>query len=301
MDVVIISGSRNRVQPLCPNPESHAPTLWSSARTVGRTYRGSVAKLRQGGLQFTDQPKKGMKERRDRGRGGHREEEGTVGDDAQNNFTIVFLSLYLLSFNGLFPRLCLVLCFSTRSFPGALTCSGPPAGMVDLSDVRSMSRPGSPLSVFPIPCIIRPEATLTHTPRSKNANGADGSGRYEEGNYTGCQAPSARRRPERTEGRTNNRLIHPPSWPPPPRSLSLHSFRMVSLSLSPSLYSPSVSNQGYKNGRETKWTTTLKTKQTFLIPSPCTALFEWPTTATQVGSIYVCLPNRNIGLCSCLL
>ena len=67
--------------------------------------------------------------------------------------------------------------------------------------------------------------THTHS-RSKNANGADGSGRYEEGNYTGCQAPSARRRPERTEGRTNKRLIHPPSWPPPPRSLTLHSFRM---------------------------------------------------------------------------
>ncbi|TNN53132.1 hypothetical protein EYF80_036651 [Liparis tanakae] len=31
---------------------------------------------------------------------------------------------------------------------------GPPAGMVDLSDVRSRSRPGSPLSVFPSPCML---------------------------------------------------------------------------------------------------------------------------------------------------
>lgn len=38
----------------------------------------------------------------------------------------------------------------------SLTCRGPLAGMVDLSDVRSMSRPGSPRSVFPSPCIIEP-------------------------------------------------------------------------------------------------------------------------------------------------
>lgn len=54
-----------------------------------------------------------------------------------------------------------------RIFLGALTCRGPPAGIVDLSDVRSMSRPWSPLSVFPSPCIIRAVSraknTQTHT------------------------------------------------------------------------------------------------------------------------------------------
>ncbi|MEQ2286352.1 hypothetical protein AMECASPLE_001567, partial [Ameca splendens] len=40
-----------------------------------------------------------------------------------------------------------------------LTCRGPLAGMVDLIDAKSMSRPCSPLSVFPSPCIIRPAAS----------------------------------------------------------------------------------------------------------------------------------------------
>ncbi|CAB1457928.1 unnamed protein product [Pleuronectes platessa] len=95
--------------------------------------------------------------------------------------------------------------------------------MVDLSDVRSMSRPGSPRSVFPIPCIIRPRSdsrTKCCPCCSKDANGADGSGRYEGGNYTGCQAPSARRRPERTADRQTNDSFTPPDLGLPPRSLT---------------------------------------------------------------------------------
>lgn len=137
---------------------------------------------------------------------------------------------------------------SFLSFLGALTCRGPLAGMVDLSDVRSMSRPCSPLSVFPSPCIIRPEAskqtkhshtrTLQCYPHSSENANARMAVVVMKGNDPGRQAPSTRQRPGRTaEGQTNGLFT------PLPPSLSL---TLTTLSLSPTILPP-VPNLVCKN------------------------------------------------------
>lgn len=170
-----------------------------------------------------------------------------------------------------FPRVSYVLFLSSllqfhtfffSIFSGALTCSWPPAGMVDLSDVRSMSRPVSPLSVFPSPCIIRPRNeratrrahthTLAHQeccPHSgENANARMAVVVLKE-NDPGRQAPSTRqgqggqRRDKQTAYSPHRSLPHDP---PPPFSLSL-TFHSFSMSLSPSVH-PNVPNLGWRNG-----------------------------------------------------
>lgn len=80
----------------------------------------------------------------------------------------------------------------------ALTCSGPLAGMVDLSDVRSMSRACSALSVFPSPCIIAPGTTT----RVRNANGSMAQLAMKE-TEPGFQAPD----PKQNQGRQRTRLV----------------------------------------------------------------------------------------------
>lgn len=132
-------------------------------------------------------------------------------------------------------------------FLGALTCRGPLAGMVDLSDVRSMSRPCSPLSVFPSPCIIRPEAseqtehTRTHTctleccPHgSENAN-ARMAVVVLKGNDPGRQAPSTRQG-QGGQQRDKQTAYSPHPGLPLSLSLTLHSFSR-SLCLFLSLFS----------------------------------------------------------------
>lgn len=106
-------------------------------------------------------------------------------------------------------------------FSGALTCRGPLAGMVDRSDVRSMSRPCSPLSVFPSPCIIRPVTSKRPSAHSKgeNANARMAVLVMKE-NDPGYQAPSTRQGQggQRREKQTAYSPLQSPQLP----SLPLH-------------------------------------------------------------------------------
>lgn len=105
---------------------------------------------------------------------------------------------------------------SFSAFLGILTWRGPLAGMVDLSDVRSMSRPCSPLSVFPIPCIMRPveEQATKHTytlecyPHSSENTNARVAVVVVKGNHPGRQAPSTSKARVDNRG-TNKQLIQP--------------------------------------------------------------------------------------------
>lgn len=118
-------------------------------------------------------------------------------------------------------------------FSATLTCRGPLAGMVDLSDVRSMSRPWSPRSVFPSPCIIRPvlgkaiERAECRLHSSENAN-ARTAAVFMKRNDPGRQAPSTR------PGQGGQRRDKQTAYSPRPRSLSL-TFCMFSFSLIPPL------------------------------------------------------------------
>ena len=183
-----------------------------------------------------------MKERREEG---SREADGKM--HLYSNIPVFFFLSISVSFTQ-FSHSFLSL------FLGALTCRGPLAGMVDLSDVRSMSRPCSPLSVFPSPCIIRPvtskqASTQTHTrtleccPHSgENAN-ARMAVVVLKGNDPGRQAPSTR------QGQGGQRRDKQTAYSPHP-SLSLFlSLCTLSacLSVSVSLCSPSVPNRGCKS------------------------------------------------------
>lgn len=182
-----------------------------------------------------------MKERREEGLRMRRKEKrrGRVASTVYYNFLSFFCPYLTLSPPLHSPPFHTGLPFS------ALTCRGPLAGMVDLSDVRSMSRPCSPLSVFPSPCIMRPVASNqpTHTlidtkccPHSREMlmQGWPWSLWKEMTLDARHQAPGRAREDSRG---TNKRLIHPA----PSLSLcTLSACLSVSFSYLHSLYSPPV-------------------------------------------------------------
>lgn len=100
--------------------------------------------------------------------------------------------------------------------------------MVDLSDVRSMSRPCSPLSVFPIPCIMRPveEQATKHTytleccPHSNENTNARVAVVIVKGNHPGRQAPGK----ARVDNRGTNKQLIQPTLVSLCLTLALHSF-----------------------------------------------------------------------------
>lgn len=106
--------------------------------------------------------------------------------------------------------------------------------MVDLSDVRSMSRPCSPLSVFPIPCIMRPveEQATKHTytlecyPHSSENTNARAAVVVVKGNHPGRQAQG---KPRVDNRGTNKQLIQPTlvSLPVPDSRFALFQFPTV--------------------------------------------------------------------------
>lgn len=125
---------------------------------IGRTYHSSVVKLRQE-QWFRTSTKSEKKKKEDeqekitgsvnrRGRGGRRGNKNKNASSVSCTYKTLplFMSVLALLSSPLF-------------FTHTPTCRGPVAGMVDLSDVRSMSRPCSPLSVFPSPCMMRPVAS----------------------------------------------------------------------------------------------------------------------------------------------
>lgn len=136
-------------------------------------------------------------------------------------------------------------------FLSALTCRGPLAGMVDLSDVRSMSRPCSPLSVFPIPCIIRPvvnKPTHADTPSAFPTTVKMLMHRWQwylwKEVTLDARLQALGKAREDSRG-TNKWLIHPILVSSTP-SFSLQT---LSACLFPALHSPSVPDLGCKNHR----------------------------------------------------
>lgn len=147
------------------------------------------------------------------------------------NTTILVFCLFLCFFLFFLPfSISVSLSFSV--FLGALTCRGPLAGMVDLSDVRSMSRPCSPLSVFPSPCIIRPVTSKqpsAHTHSSgENANARMAVLVMKETD-PGCQAPSTR---QGQEGQRREKQTAYSPLPTLPRSHLSHCTLSACLSVS---------------------------------------------------------------------
>lgn len=175
--------------------------------------------------------------------------------------------------------------------------------MVDLSDVRSMSRPGSPLSVFPIPCIIRP---VVNKPTHADTPSARMAVVLMKGSYPGRRAPSTR------QGQRGQRRDKQLAYSPHPGLLHSLFFTSDSFSLSLSrLYPPSVPDLVYKNQRTANkpphWQPGKQGVARFIIcfiPIYCCI---WMTNhchlitanAHRVLSICACLLNKNIPLQLC--
>lgn len=177
--------------------------------------------------------------------------------------------------------------------------------MVDLSDVRSMSRPCSPLSVFPSPCIIRPvtskqqKHTHTRAPEccphsSENAN-ARMAVVLMKGNYPERQAPST------SQGQGGQqRDKQTPYSPHRGLPLSLSFFHFVLFQpVSFSLHSPAVTNLGCKNGGKepSYWKPGKYCPSVAIFKVSLVSIYDsiWPTNASQstLTCVYLCLFARQ--------